>query len=119
MSQNPPRPPAGLGRSGRALWRAVAADFDLEEHEEQLLHETCRTRDLCDRLQTVLDEDGPMAESSQGIRVHPAAVEVRQQRITLARLLAALNVPSGETEEPAAGQRRAVRGVYGIRGSVS
>lgn len=118
MTATAPKPPAGLQRSGRALWRAVLADFDLEEHERQLLHETCRTRDLCDRLQSVLDADGPMSESSQGIRVHPAAVELRQQRITLARLLAALNVPSGEVE-PGVGQRRAPRGVYGIRGAVS
>lgn len=116
---SPPKPPADLRRSGRALWRAVVAEFDLEEHERQLLHETCRTRDLCDRLQSVLDTDGPMSESSQGIRVHPAAVELRQQRITLARLLAALNVPSGEAED-ATGQRRSgARGVYGIRGAVS
>jgi hypothetical protein len=114
------RPPAGLQRNGRALWRAVLADFDLEEHERQLLHETCRTRDLCDRLQQVLDADGPMSQSSQGVRVHPAAVELRQQRITLARLLAALNVPSGEVEaHGGTGQRHSVRGVYGIRGAVS
>lgn len=119
MTSKAPRPPADLQRSGRALWRAVAAEFELDEHELQLLHETCRTRDLCDRLQRVLDEDGPMSESSQGIRVHPAAVELRQQRITLARLLAALNVPSGEAEEPGGQRRGGARGVYGIRGVVS
>jgi hypothetical protein len=113
MTDTAPKPPHDLQRSGRALWRAVLADFDLDEHERQLLHETCRTRDLCDRLQAVLDTDGPMSESSQGIRVHPAAVELRQQRIVLARLLAALNVPSGEVE--AVGVRGA-RGVYAIRG---
>ena len=96
MTTTAPKPPTDLKRSGRALWRAVLADFDLDEHERQLLHETCRTRDLCDRLQTVLDTDGVMSTSSQGVRVHPAAVELRQQRIVLARLLAALNVPSGE-----------------------
>lgn len=69
-------------------------------------------RDLCDRLQTVLDADGVMSESSQGVRVHPAAVELRQQRIVLARLLAALNVPSGEEETPGAKPR----GVYAVRG---
>ena len=116
MPENVPKPPRDLLRSGRALWRAVLADFDLDEHERQLLHETCRTRDLCDRLQAVLDEEGPMSTSSQGIRVHPAAVELRQQRIALARLLAALNVPSGEAD--AGGQRRPPRGVYGIRGAV-
>lgn len=112
MTTTAPNPPTDLKRSGRALWRAVVADFDLDEHEQQLLHETCRTRDLCDRLQTVLDSDGVMSTSSQGIRVHPAAVELRQQRIALARLLAALNVPSGE-ETPSV---RAPRGVYAIRG---
>lgn len=114
MTRKPPSPPGDLKRSGRALWRSVVADFDLDEHERQLLHETCRTRDLCDLLQTQLDTDGPMSESSQGVRVHPAAVELRQQRIVLARLLAALNVPSGEES---AGPHRAVRGVYGIRGA--
>jgi hypothetical protein len=113
MTDTAPRPPRDLQRSGRALWRAVVAEFELDEHERQLLHETCRTRDLCDRLQTVLDTDGVMSESSQGIRVHPAAVELRQQRIVLARLLAALNVPSGEE---GAGTQRAPRGVYAIQG---
>jgi hypothetical protein len=89
------------------------ADFDLATHEEQLLVNACRTADLCDRLQTVLDQEGPMAASPQGIRVHPAAVELRQQRITLARLLAALNVPSGDED---AAPVRAPRGVYAIRG---
>lgn len=113
MTDTAPKPPRDLQRSGRALWRAVLADFELDEHEQQLLHETCRTRDLCDRLQVVLDTDGVMSESSQGVRVHPAAVELRQQRVVLARLLAALNVPSGEE---GASAHRAPRGVYAIRG---
>lgn len=113
MTESPPNPPGDLKRSGRALWRAVVADFELDEHERQLLHETCRTRDLCDRLQAALDNDGVMSESSQGVRVHPAAAELRQQRITLARLLAALNVPTGEESGVA---RKAPRGVYVIGG---
>lgn len=108
-----PKPPGDLKRSGRTLWRSVVADFDLDEHERQLLHETCRTRDLLDRLQTTLDADGVMSESSQGVRVHPAAVELRQQRVVFARLLAALNVPSGMQDESGAAGRP--RGVYGPR----
>lgn len=115
-SKKPPSPPGDLRRSGRALWRAVLAEFELDEHERQLLHETCRTSDLCDKLQAVLDADGPMSTSSQGVRVHPAAVELRQQRIALARLLAALSLPSGEDQ---AAPRQGVRGVYGIRGAVT
>jgi len=119
MTDTAPNPPRDLQRSGRALWRGLLAEFELEEHERQLLHETCRTRDLCDRLQVVLDQEGLMSTSSQGARVHPAAAELRQQRITLARLLAALNVPSGEEADAAGVASRRVRGVYGIRGAVS
>jgi hypothetical protein len=73
----------------------------------------CRTADLLDRLQTVLDDEGPMATSSQGVRVHPAATELRQQRVTFARLLAALGVPSGaEGEEK---PRGGARGVYELK----
>ena len=54
----------------------------------------------------------------RGRRAHPALVEARQQRIALARLLAALRLPAGEEE---AGDRRpqrrmGVRGVYGVGG---
>jgi hypothetical protein len=107
------RPPSGLGRSGRRLWRAVLSAYVLEEHERALLLECCRTADLLDRLQTVLDADGPMAESSQGIRVHPAAVELRQQRVTFARLVAALGMPAGAEDE--ATPQGAPRGVYRLR----
>lgn len=113
MTQKAPR---GLRRAGKALWGAVTEDFDLDEHELQLLTQAARTADLCDSLQVILDRDGPMAESSQGIRAHPAAVELRQQRIALARLFAALNLPTGEAGE--ASSHRAPRGVYGIRGAV-
>ena len=38
-----------------------------------------------------------MTSSSQGSRVHPAAVELRQQGIALARLMTALRIPAGES----------------------
>jgi hypothetical protein len=50
---------------------------------------------------------------------HPAVVEARQQRLALARLLAALRLPAGAEDDLAAGrrpQRRVgVRGFYGPR----
>jgi len=67
--------------------------------------------DLCDQLQAVLDSDGPLLDG----KAHPAAVELRQQRIVLARLIVALRVPLGEEEDTAGRlQRRALRGVYGL-----
>jgi hypothetical protein len=95
MGTEAPKPPKGLRSSGRKLWTSVVRDYDLDEHETSVLLQAARTADLLDDLQAVLDRDGVMADSSQGIRAHPAATEARQQRIVLARLVAALGLPAG------------------------
>lgn len=107
-----PRPPVGLRQSGRVLWRAVLTDFELTKHEETVLREACRTADSLDDLQNLLEAEGLTSETSQGKRVHPALVELRQQRIALARLFAALHIPVGE--DTGRTQHRGTRGVYGI-----
>lgn len=105
-----PRTPAGLGDPGRKLWQAITGEFELAEHELAQLEEAARTRDLLGRLRAELDASPVMLESSQGMRLHPAVAELRQQRLALARLLATLGVPGlDEDELPAA---RGVRGVY-------
>jgi hypothetical protein len=118
-----PRPPAGTRAAGSRLWRAVLADYALEEHELALLREAVRTADVLDELDARVKVDGAIIDSPQGLKAHPAAVEARQQRITLARLLAALRVPLGDEDDRAGNarpqRRTGVRGVYGIRGAVS
>lgn len=105
--------PVNLAASGRRLWSAVVAEYELAEHELAMLEEACRTRDLVARLRDELAASPLMLESSQGSRLHPAVAELRQQRLALARLLATLGVPGlAEDELPAA---RGVRGVYGSR----
>jgi len=116
MAQKVPRPPSGLRKSGRALWRAVQSDFELDEHESATLTQACRLTDLCDELQAVIDAEGLMSTTSQGARVHPAAVELRQQSIALARLMTALRIPAGE-DDGRTQRRPGVRGVYGIKGA--
>ncbi len=118
-----PNPPRGTGRAGARLWRAVLAEYELEEHELLLLREVVRTVDVLDHLAARVAEDGAVVSSSQGDRAHPALVEARQQRITLARLLAALRLPAGEESEQRSDrrlQRRVgVRGVYGVVGGAA
>ena len=118
-----PSPPEGTRAAGRRLWVSVMKDFDLEEHELALLVEAVRTVDLLDLLDAAVRRDGALLDSPQGMKAHPAAVEARQQRIALARLLAVLRLPTGEAEDQrvsARAQRRAgARGTYGIRGAVS
>ena len=118
MSRKGPNPPNSAWRAGAALWRAVLAEYDLEEHELLLLREAVRTVDALDALEALVQSDGAVVESPHGSKAHPALVEARQQRIALARLLAALRLPAGEEE---AGDRRpqrrqGVRGVYGVSG---
>jgi hypothetical protein len=109
MPYTPPDPPEDLHESGSALWLHVATKYEVAADQDRLqLVQVCRTADLLDRLQAVIDEEGVTAESSQGIRTHPAVVELRQQRIVFARLLAALGVPS---------EAESARGVYAIRGA--
>lgn len=111
------RPP-GLRKSGRALWRAVLASYELDEHETVILKEACRTCDSLDALQALLEAEGITAESSQGMRIHPALLELRQHRIAFARLLTALRIPRGEGDDVRT-QQRGVRGVYGLAGDGS
>lgn len=117
-------PPEGLGNAGTSLWVAVTDVLDLDEHEALALRELCRTADTLDVLQAVVDRDGVLADSSQGMRAHPALVELRQQRIAFARLVSAMQLPSGLTDpqqvgdqpERPAQRRPGVKGVYAIKG---
>lgn len=107
-----PLPAEGLAGSGLLLWTSVVKDFDLDEHELAVLRQACQTVSAIDALQARVDRDGVLNESPQGLRVHPGLVELRQQRLALTKLLAALAIPTDESV-PGSGRRN-----YGIRGAV-
>jgi hypothetical protein len=111
------KPPKGTGNGGRKLWRAVLSKYQLEQHEVALLREAVRTVDDLDALAEVVAAEGV----TLGSRVHPALVEARQLRISLARLVGALRLPAGDEDDQAAGrrpQRRGgARGVYSLSGA--
>ncbi len=118
MSQSDiPRPPAGTKAAGRRLWAAVLAEFEFEEHEMTLFRQVVRIADRLDALNAVVARDGELVTSAGGdVRAHPALVESRQQAIALARLWAALRVPSGDEDAGRPQKRAGVRGVYGVGG---
>ena len=97
-----------------ALRAALLAGFDLGPHELVLVEEACRTLATCDELALVLELEGLVVAGQAGVpKVHPALVELRHQRTTLARLLVALRVPDlDELGAGARGQRRGIRGVH-------
>lgn len=113
-----PRAPEGAGPAGRRLWSAVLRDYELAEHETVLLRQAVHVADLCEQLQQVISQEGPLLDG----KPHPGVVELRQQRIVLARLIVALRVPLGDEaadskHAPARLQRRAARGVYQFPGT--
>lgn len=116
-STSTPAAPGAVGEAGRRLWNSVVAGFDLDEHELCLLREAVHVADTCEQLQQLVDEGGLLVDG----RVNASLVELRQQRILLARLIVAIRVPLGaEDDQPGDRlQRRGLRGVYGIRGGAA
>ncbi|MGK5533485.1 hypothetical protein [Streptomyces sp. URMC 129] len=91
--------PESLGPGGRALWESITRDLELRPDERALLKEAARTQDVVDALSAALEKHGPLSEGSKGqLRVSPIVGELRQQRLTLVRLLGALGIPEGEYE---------------------
>lgn len=119
MTKIPPAP-KGTGPRGRALWRDVLERYELDRPERVLLEEAVRCADTLDELQAAVDRDGAIVADRFGQdRPHPAAVEARQLRVTLARIIAALRIPEDRTEAAGRPQRRTgFRGVHHL-GSVS
>lgn len=114
-----PRAPRELQASGRRLWRAVQDEYQLEEHERQLLLEMARTADALDRLAAIVALEGDLIVGANGARkMHPAAVEARHLKVAYARISAALRLPAGEEgDDLRRPQRRVgVRGIYAVRG---
>lgn len=89
-------PPKGTRLKGEALWSAVLKRYELEHHELVLLREIVRCVDDLDRLSDVVVKSGAI---TAGGNVHPALTEARQLRVTLATLLATLNLPAGHLDE--------------------
>lgn len=95
----PPRAPRGLKAGGKRLWRAVSEEFELGEHELSVLLQACRTLDALDELERIVVAEGVTHDSPQGVRAHPALVEARQQRVTLAKLVASLRIPLDDDQQ--------------------
>jgi hypothetical protein len=90
MSQRAPR---GLKAAGARLWREATAEFDYDADHRVILHELCAVVDTMEDLKVIVAAEGLMAESSQGLRTHPAVTELRQQRLLLVRLARQLRLP--------------------------
>jgi hypothetical protein len=86
--------------------------YDLAQYETVLLLQACRTADLLEELQDRVNRDGALLPWGDGVRPNPAATEARMQRVALARLLGALQLPLDGEERPGP---RGVGDIYAMR----
>lgn len=101
------RPPAGLGKRGRAVWRDISASYVLDPAEVSLLTELCRTLDEIDRLSAALAGVELVVTGSTGQpRPHPLLDELREHRKVADKLAASLALP---VEGEQAGRRRSAQ----------
>lgn len=103
---------ATLGDSGRGIWEAVTADYELSPFELRQLLEVARCADTLDALDADIRANGVMRDN----KPNPAAVEARQMRIAFARLCAALALPDVEDDGIPRYQRLGTRGPYALVG---
>ena len=91
------KPPAGLARPGRQLWRDILREWELDARELAILKRAAKQADTNDALEKAIRRDGLMIEGASGQRRLNAAVsELRQGQLALARLLGEMALPAAD-----------------------
>lgn len=89
--------PDGLGERGARLWSSIMDDLEGDQHDSELVLETCRVLDVIDQLAEAVELHGVTVEGSRGqVVINPAVQEMRQQQVTFSRLVAQLNLDEAE-----------------------
>ena len=113
-----PTAPTGLAKGGKALWKAITSDHDLDAPQLVQLEEACRAKDRLDRLDSLLRGDLDSWLSIQEFDDGRPAVLVINSALTQAnatanlmkQLIAALRLPDEQT-----GKRPQFRGPRGAQ----
>lgn len=91
------RAPAGLGKSGRALWRETWREFEMTAPEAALLAEACRCSDRLAAIAEALDGADLIVTGSTGQpKSHPLLASAALQVTALDTLIRGLALPIGD-----------------------
>lgn len=99
------RSPSGLGSGGKALWRAITGEHDLDATQLVQLEEACRAKDRLDKLDGLLRGDietwAEVVEDREGtpvsLRIDSALQRANDTANLMKQLLAALRLPDAQT----------------------
>lgn len=84
---------------GTLFIEEVTERYEFEPHEMALVREIAATLDTIERLESLYESDLTSTGSMKQTILQPAISEARQQRLMLAKLFAALNLPAEEEGE--------------------
>lgn len=110
--------PTELGAGGKALWKAITDDHELDATQEVQLLEACRAKDRLDQLDRILRGDvdlwaeivGDEEHSRCRLQIAPALSKANETANLMKQLLAALRLPDEKT-----GKRPQFRGPRGAQ----
>lgn len=110
--------PSGLGTGGRALWRSISADYDLDVMQRVQLEEACRAKDRLDKLDLILRGDvetwATITHRTQTddyeLKIDDALTKANATANLMKQLLAAMRLPDAAT-----GKKPQYRGARGAQ----
>lgn len=119
------RAPTELAAGGRALWKAITDEHELDAVQEVQLLEACRAKDRLDRLDAVLRGDADtwmklvhrVQTEDYELHIDDALTKANQTANQMKQLLAALRLPDEATGKRPQ-QRGGARGAYKSTGRV-
>jgi len=99
------RAPSGLAAGGRALWKAIVEDNDLDAAQLVQLTEACRAKDRLDRLDELLRGDVDtwarlvhrLQTEDYELKIDAALSQANTTANLMKQLLAALRLPDEAT----------------------
>jgi P27 family predicted phage terminase small subunit len=95
------RAPAHLKRRGRALWKGVDLDYQLDSaHDRERLRVACEAADRLEEARVRIAKDGTYVETPHGMKAHPAVKVEQDCRVILLRSLRELGVDTAEGSAP-------------------
>lgn len=118
--------PSGLSAGGRALWKSIADEHELDPAQRVTLLEACRAKDRLDKLDDVLRGDGHTwmqlvevfnSEQISELRITQALQQANSTANLMKQLLAAMRLPDSSGQRPQ--QRGGARGAYAAQAPAS
>lgn len=110
--------PRELGKGGKALWRSIAADHDLDIMQRVQLEEACRAKDRLDKLDLILRGDAETwatithrtQTDDYELKIDDALAKANATANLMKQLLAAMRLPDAAT-----GKKPQYRGARGAQ----